>query len=125
MFCVSNVHFSKTYCFNVYDEKYFPDVKEHVLLNFVQWTQNNSKLQLHHCKRREDGMGKGLQEGKESLSAQVRRVLKHFSAFNFDSVSGIFKHWLLFYSISSIQRTNRGRGGCPLNSNVRYLRKSI
>jgi hypothetical protein len=34
----------------------------------IQWTQNNSELQLRHWKRgREDGKGGGEQDGKESV----------------------------------------------------------
>jgi hypothetical protein len=32
VFCAARVHFYKTYCVNLYDEKSFPDVREHVLL---------------------------------------------------------------------------------------------
>jgi hypothetical protein len=38
------------------------------LILCVQWTQTNSELELHHSKRgREDGKGKGEEDGKESV----------------------------------------------------------
>jgi hypothetical protein len=40
----------------------------HFLSFHAQWTLNNPELQLRHSKRgREDGKGKGEQDGKESV----------------------------------------------------------
>jgi hypothetical protein len=46
----------------------------------VQWMQNNSKLGLRHSKRgREDGKGKGEQDGKKSFWACVVQLKTCFS----------------------------------------------
>jgi hypothetical protein len=66
----------------------------------MQWTQNNSELGLRHIKRRrEDGKGKGEQDGKESVWACIVRLKTFFSPFNFNTIGGILIHWLRHYTV--------------------------
>jgi hypothetical protein len=59
-----------------------------------KWTQNNSKLRLRHSERgREDGKGKGQQDGKQSVWVSIRNW-KHFPPLNFDTIGDILIHWL-------------------------------
>jgi hypothetical protein len=65
---------------------------------YLEWTQNNSELELHHSKRgREDGKGKGEQDCKESVWECIL-LLKKISPFNFDTIDVILIR-LLHYTV--------------------------
>jgi hypothetical protein len=63
------------------------------LTSKLQWTQNNSELQLLHWKRgMDDGKSRGEQDGKESVWACIVRLKTFFPPFNFNIIGDIFIH---------------------------------
>jgi hypothetical protein len=66
----------------------------------AQWPQHNCELQPCHWNRLR-GSWKGGQDGKESVTSMFNETENIFHSFNFDTIGGIFIHWLLHYTVFS------------------------
>jgi hypothetical protein len=62
----------------------------------VQWTQNNSELELRHSKRGRKGQGPAR---RKEVRLSMEKTEYNSFPFNFDSIGGILIQWLSPYTV--------------------------